>query len=114
MYQRFAIALTLSTPCRAARRTPKRMIWSATRKNTLASTTMTNTMTVVIEVSLRVGQVTLAASARTCCRNSNGFVFAILSQPRRRGAAAGVLDWGSAAPAQTDRGAERSAPRHLP
>ena len=30
---------------------------------------MTNTMAVVIAVSRRVGQVTLAASLRTCCRN---------------------------------------------
>jgi hypothetical protein len=34
-------------------------------------------MMVVITVSLRVGQVTLETSVRTCCRNSNGFVLAI-------------------------------------
>ena len=33
---------------------------------------MTNTMMVVIVVSRRVGQVTLAVSARTSCRNLNG------------------------------------------
>ena len=38
---------------------------------------ITSTMMVVITVSLRVGQVTLETSVRTCCRNSNGFVLAI-------------------------------------
>src|SRR5687767_6457916 len=36
-------------------------------------------MAVVMVVSLRVGHVTFAASERTCCRNSNGFVFAIFA-----------------------------------
>ena len=40
---------------------------------------MINTMTVVIIVSLRVGHVTFEVSARTCCKNSNGFVFAIVA-----------------------------------
>jgi hypothetical protein len=35
-------------------------------------------MMVVTIVSLRVGQVTFAVSARTCWMNSKGFVFAIL------------------------------------
>src|SRR5262249_26479409 len=38
---------------------------------------ITNTMMVVIVVSLRVGQVTFWASARTSCRNLNGLTFAI-------------------------------------
>ena len=33
---------------------------------------MTNTMAVVIMVSLREGQVTLRVSSRTSCRNLNG------------------------------------------
>ncbi len=37
-----------------------------------ASATITNTMMVVIVVSRRVGQVTLAVSERTSCRNLNG------------------------------------------
>ena len=40
--------------------------------------TMTNTMMVVTVVSLRVGQVTFCASARTSCRNLNGLIFGIL------------------------------------
>jgi hypothetical protein len=35
------------------------------------------TMIVVTMVSFRVGHVTFAVSARTCCINSNGLVFAI-------------------------------------
>ncbi len=45
--------------------TPKRMIWSASRKKIEATNTITNTMIVVMVVSLRVGQVTFCASART-------------------------------------------------
>src|SRR4029079_8554592 len=37
--------------------TPNRMIWSATRKKIEATNTITNTMIVVIVVSLRVGHV---------------------------------------------------------
>ena len=39
---------------------------------------MTNTITVVTVVSLRVGQVTFCASARTSCRNLNGLIFAMV------------------------------------
>ena len=39
-------------------------------------------MTVVITVSRRVGQVTLATSVRTCCKNSKGFVLAIFNPCR--------------------------------
>ena len=42
---------------------------------------MTNTMMVVTVVSLRVGQVTFCASARTSCRNLNGLTFAIALNP---------------------------------
>src|SRR6202051_589773 len=48
------------------------MIWSAAKKKIEASATITNTMMVVIVVSRRVGQVTLAVSERTSCRNLNG------------------------------------------
>src|ERR1700750_2829341 len=48
------------------------MIWSAAKKKTDANATITNTMMVVIVVSLRVGQVTLAVSERTSCKNLNG------------------------------------------
>ena len=45
------------------------MIWSAAKKNIVARNTMTNTINVVIAVSRRVGQVTFAASVRTCWIN---------------------------------------------
>src|ERR1700742_4603591 len=45
-----------------------------------ASATITNTIAVVIMVSRRVGQVTLAVSERTSCKNLNGLV-AIVSDP---------------------------------
>src|SRR5215475_8692809 len=48
------------------------MIKSATKKKIDANATITNTMIVVIVVSRRVGQVTLAVSERTSCRNLNG------------------------------------------
>jgi hypothetical protein len=41
-------------------------------ENTEDTATMMNTMIVVIMVSRRVGQVTLAVSERTSCRNLNG------------------------------------------
>ena len=47
----------------SAKPTPQLMIWSATKKKTVARNTMTKTINVVIAVSRRVGQVTLAASA---------------------------------------------------
>src|SRR5882724_6074132 len=48
------------------------MIKSDVKKKIEASATITNTMIVVIVVSRRVGQVTLAVSERTSCRNLNG------------------------------------------
>src|SRR5947208_15668150 len=48
------------------------MIKSDVKKKIDASATITNTMMVVIVVSRRVGQVTLAVSLRTSCRNLNG------------------------------------------
>src|SRR5215213_3328497 len=57
--------------------TTLRMIISATRKNTEATATMTNTMAVVMAVSRRDGQVTFEASARTSCMNLNGLNLAI-------------------------------------
>src|SRR6187431_1930221 len=54
------------------------MIKSEAKKKIEASATITKTMIVVIVVSRRVGQVTLAASERTSCRNLNGLK-AILS-----------------------------------
>src|SRR5450756_2548228 len=48
------------------------MIISEAKKKIEASSTITNTMMVVIVVSRRVGQVTLAVSERTSCRNLNG------------------------------------------
>ncbi|MEH2514067.1 hypothetical protein V1291_005421 [Nitrobacteraceae bacterium AZCC 1564] len=50
------------------------MSWSDTKKNTDAAATMMKTITVVIMVSRRVGQTTLAVSERTSCRNLNGLV----------------------------------------
>jgi hypothetical protein len=40
---------------------------------------MMKTMTVVIPVSRRLGQVTLATSARTCWKNANGLVLAAMN-----------------------------------
>src|SRR5882757_6763801 len=57
------------------------MIWSAAKKKIEASATITNTMIVVIVVSRREGQVTLAVSVRTSCRNLNGLK-AIVDDPR--------------------------------
>ena len=54
-----------------------RMTWSAIRKKIAASAAITNTMTVVMTVSRRLGQVILAASWRTSCMNLNGLTFAI-------------------------------------
>src|SRR6516162_9199941 len=54
------------------------MTWSASRKNTAVTTTMTNTMAVVIAVSRRVGQVTFWASVRTSCKNLHGLIFAMI------------------------------------
>src|ERR1700755_3507802 len=48
------------------------MIRSAAKKKIEASATITTTMMVVMVVSRRVGQVTLAVSERTSCRNLNG------------------------------------------
>src|SRR5262252_6667056 len=58
------------------------MIWSAAKKKIDANATMTNTMIVVIVVSRRVGQVTLAVSARTSCRNLNGLKAIEVPRPR--------------------------------
>ena len=46
------------------------------KKNAIMIAIIT-TMIVVTIVSFRVGHVTFAVSARTCCINSKGFVFAI-------------------------------------
>src|ERR1700683_855504 len=48
------------------------MTWSEAKKKSEASATITNTMMVVMVVSRRVCQVTLAVSERTSCRNLNG------------------------------------------
>src|SRR4029079_7845439 len=57
------------------------MIKSEVKKKIEANATITNTMIVVIVVSRRVGQVTLAVSERTSCRNLNGLK-AIVGYPR--------------------------------
>src|ERR1051325_8693763 len=51
---------------------------SAARKNNAVAIDMASTMIVVMTVSRRVGQVTLATSVRTCWINSKGFVLAII------------------------------------
>src|SRR6478609_7684532 len=56
------------------------MIKSEVKKKTEASATITNTMIVVIVVSRRDGQVTLAVSLRTSCMNLNGLK-AIVDDP---------------------------------
>ena len=57
------------------------------KKNTAARIAIIKTMIVVTIVSFRVGHVTFAVSARTCCINSNGLVFAIseFNKPLRPG-----------------------------
>src|SRR3954463_7573497 len=59
------------------------MIRSAAKKKIEASATITKTMMVVIVVSRRVGQVTLALSERTSCMNLNGLK-AIADDPSRK------------------------------
>src|SRR3990170_7202517 len=84
MYQRFAIGLK-NDPYRPRPKTNVTRLLktqSAARKKSAAATDMSSTMTVVIMVSRRVGQVTLATSVRTCCRNSKGLVLAIFSPCR--------------------------------
>src|SRR3954463_9606122 len=58
------------------------MIRSEVKKKIEASATITNTMIVVIVVSRRVGQVTLAVSERTSCRNLNGLKAIVCFDPR--------------------------------
>jgi hypothetical protein len=43
--------------------------------------TMISTITVEIIVSRRVGHVTFAVSARTCCKNVNGLVLEAIYRP---------------------------------
>src|SRR5688572_19491655 len=77
MYQRFAIDSYRPKP--KTNVTSVLNTQSAARKNSAAAIDISKTMTVVITVSRRVGQVTLATSVRTCCKNSKGFVLAIFS-----------------------------------
>jgi hypothetical protein len=56
------------------------------KKKMDASSTMTRTMIVEIEVSRREGHFTFAVSARTCWRNVNGFVLDAIVCPRFYGA----------------------------
>src|SRR5580704_3080153 len=65
------------------RPTPALSSVSAIEKNTAMTMTKITTMMAVMMVSRRVGQVTLFVSLRTCCRNCNGFVFAIVLPPHR-------------------------------
>jgi len=74
--------------------TTKRSTQSTTTKKRLASSTIKITSAVVISVSRRVGQVTLPASARTSCRNSNGLVIVLACRSVKEVALAG--DGGSA------------------
>ena len=50
-------------------------------KETYTTTTMTNTMRVVMRVSFQEGQVTLRVSCRTCWTNSVGLVLAMRCYP---------------------------------
>ena len=49
--------------------------WSDRKKNNAAMNAIATTNAVEIMVSRRLGHVTLAVSALTCCRKVNGFVF---------------------------------------
>jgi len=51
---------------------------SAARKNNAVAIDMASTIVVVMTVSRRVGQVTLATSVRTCWINSKGLVLDII------------------------------------
>src|SRR3546814_939907 len=57
--------------------TSQEMIGAVSRKKIYARTTMMNTITVVIVVSLRLVQVTLLVSCRTCRMNWAGLVLLI-------------------------------------
>src|SRR5262249_58858939 len=60
-----------------------RMIWSAMRKKTEATATMTNTMAVVMAVSRRVGHVTFCTSERTSWQDLTGLTLALMLSLRR-------------------------------
>jgi hypothetical protein len=60
--------------------------WSAAKKKIEASSTITRTMIVEIEVSRRDGHLTFAVSERTCWMNVNGFVLDAIVYPRLYGA----------------------------
>src|ERR1700730_11902943 len=64
------------------RRSALAMIQSANDRNSDTTTTMTNTMAVVVRVSFRDGQVTLEVSWRTSWMNFAGLTFAMRCYPR--------------------------------
>src|ERR1700721_4176104 len=64
------------------RRSALAMIQSANDRNSDTTTTMTNTMAVVVKVSFRDGQVTFEVSWRTSWMNFAGLVFAMRCYPR--------------------------------
>src|SRR5438552_9061464 len=76
---RLLIRSSAHPPIPSTNVTSIRITWSANKKKIEAIATITNTIAVVMAVSRRVGQVTLAASARTSCRNLNGLTFGIRS-----------------------------------
>ena len=61
--------------------TPKFIIWSAIKKKAAAKAAINNTITVEIDVSRRVGQVTFAVSARTCFKKVMGLVLEAIIHP---------------------------------
>ena len=61
---------------------PKRIAISTKLKKVAVKAAMINTMIVVKTTSRRVGQTTLATSARTCCRNWIGFIVAMVVLPK--------------------------------
>lgn len=65
---------------------PQPRNWSTAKKNNAVMITMAITISVEIIVSRRVGHVTFDVSARTCCRNVNGFVLDAIYCPRIYGA----------------------------
>src|SRR5690606_24975349 len=60
---------------------PERIARSTTMKNAARTAAITKTMSVVITTSRRVGQITLAISARVCWTNWSGLVRAIGRKP---------------------------------
>src|SRR3954462_8755993 len=81
MYQRMAMMMCPQWPRPSSRPTACFRTRSEIMKKIDAAMAKMKTITAVVTVSRRLGQVTFDVSLRTCCRNWNGFVFAIACPP---------------------------------